>query len=246
MATDPLSTATRATKRNLLVVSIIAITYQAFDVRISKIPIAGLEAAFDPRLFAFLLFALLLYFFFAFCTYYYIDIKNIEETAHQKRGLQRYTQWNQAVAQTEASRLIKRLQKSAPGFQIIEGEPVAGQKLSIVRHPQYSSNDLPTDIDQILHSLRIARPTNPNHPQSVDFIDKHQPLLIPFRGIIRRKLVRAHRHRHLYYLWILTQYRALRFLYFFRNYFLDGLLPIALAITAFDLFDLHWLARIPI
>jgi hypothetical protein len=59
MAVDPLSPATRATKRNLLVASMLAITYRAFDVSIDKIPVAGLSISFDNRVFAFLLIATL-------------------------------------------------------------------------------------------------------------------------------------------------------------------------------------------
>jgi len=250
MATDPLSTATRATKRNLLAVSVIAIAYQAFDVRISKIPLAGLEAVFDPRLFAFLLFALLFYFFVTFCTYYYIDIKNIEQTPHQKFAFERYKEWNQLAARIHASRLLTRLQRNAPGLYIIEGEQLAFQKLSIVRHPQYSTDELPQDVEAILHSYRVSRPANPSRPEGADFIAKHEPLLKPFRHIIHDTLVRFRRRRPLDYLLILVQYHSLRGLYFFRNYFLDGLLPIALGIiafaTLFHLFDLHFLARLPL
>jgi hypothetical protein len=53
---DPLSPATRATKRNLLLASVLAISANAFNVSIDKIPVAGLSITFDDRLFAFLLF----------------------------------------------------------------------------------------------------------------------------------------------------------------------------------------------
>jgi hypothetical protein len=38
--TDPLSTATRTTKRNLLVASLVAITFRAFDISADKIVVA--------------------------------------------------------------------------------------------------------------------------------------------------------------------------------------------------------------
>jgi hypothetical protein len=82
MAVDPLSPATRAAKRNLLSVSVAAITYRAFDVSISRIPLGGLEIAFDNRVFAFLLLVLLLYLIATFALYYFIDIRNIEKPVH--------------------------------------------------------------------------------------------------------------------------------------------------------------------
>ena len=67
---DPLSTATRATKRNLLITSILAISASAFNVKVDKIPVGGLSISFDDHLFAFLLLATLLYFFCTFALYY--------------------------------------------------------------------------------------------------------------------------------------------------------------------------------
>jgi hypothetical protein len=62
VSTDPLSSATRTAKRNLLTAATVAITYSAFDVSISKIPLGGLAIEFDNRVFGFLLMAVLLYF----------------------------------------------------------------------------------------------------------------------------------------------------------------------------------------
>ena len=86
MTTDPLSTATRTAKRNLLATATVAITYSAFDVSISKIPVSGLAIEFDNRVFAFLLIAVLLYFMVTFALYYYIDIRNVDEPRHQRKG----------------------------------------------------------------------------------------------------------------------------------------------------------------
>jgi len=80
---DPLSPATRATKRNLLVASVLAISANVFNVSIDKIPIGGLSITFDDRLFAFLLLIVLIYFLCTFTLYYSIDIKNLEKTDHQ-------------------------------------------------------------------------------------------------------------------------------------------------------------------
>jgi hypothetical protein len=47
---DPLSPATRAMKRNLLIASVVAISANAFKVSIDRIPMEGLSESFDDRL----------------------------------------------------------------------------------------------------------------------------------------------------------------------------------------------------
>src|SRR4051812_6371044 len=88
--TDPLSGATRATKRNLLVASVLGIAANAFRVSVDKIPIAGLSINFDDRLFSFLLLCVLIYFLGTFILYYSIDINNFEKTSHQTESEKRY------------------------------------------------------------------------------------------------------------------------------------------------------------
>src|SRR5436305_1195225 len=81
---DPLTPATRGAKRNLLVASVLAITFKAFDVKVDKIPVAGLSIDFDDRLFSFLLLTTTAYFLVTFVLYYFIDIRNLDTTTHQK------------------------------------------------------------------------------------------------------------------------------------------------------------------
>src|SRR4051794_29488572 len=88
---DPLSPATRATKRNLLIASVLGISANAFNITVDKIPLAGLSINFDDRLFAFLLVIALVYFLGTFVLYYIIDIKNLEVTKHQTAFEDRYT-----------------------------------------------------------------------------------------------------------------------------------------------------------
>src|SRR5262249_10848467 len=82
--TDPLTQATRTTKRNLLAASVVAITFKAFDIVADKIPVAGMTITFDKGVFEFLLVMVLWYFLAAFVLYYYIDIENFPRTAHHE------------------------------------------------------------------------------------------------------------------------------------------------------------------
>ena len=66
MGIDPLSSATRTAKRNLLLVSLAIITVKAFNVTIEQIPLANLSIKFDPGALGFLLTISLLYFLLTF------------------------------------------------------------------------------------------------------------------------------------------------------------------------------------
>src|SRR5882672_9343936 len=108
---DPLSTATRATKRNLLIASVLAISANAFNISIDKIPLAGLSVNFDDRLFAFLLVLTLGYFLCTFVLYYTIDIKNLEATKHQTDTETGYKEKLEDFDFIYAERIRKRLIK---------------------------------------------------------------------------------------------------------------------------------------
>jgi hypothetical protein len=111
---DPLSSATRTAKRNLLVAATVAITYSAFDVSISKIPVGGLAIEFDNRVFSFLLVVVLIYFTATFALYYFIDIRNIEATKHQSDTEIRYRQDREDFWNSHAAAVMTKIGKSLP------------------------------------------------------------------------------------------------------------------------------------
>ena len=82
---DPLSGATRALKRNLLLVSLVAVTFKAFKIKVEHISVAGVNMDFDRGVFEFLILVSLVYFLLTFSLYYYIDIRNVRKTDHQVR-----------------------------------------------------------------------------------------------------------------------------------------------------------------
>ncbi|SHG72113.1 hypothetical protein [Bradyrhizobium erythrophlei] len=117
---DPLSPATRATKRNLLLASVLAISANAFNVSIDKIPVAGLSITFDDRLFAFLLFIVLVYFLCTFVLYYVIDIKNLEETSHQETARKTFERRQNDFKQRFGTIVQKDLQRYVPRKHLIQ------------------------------------------------------------------------------------------------------------------------------
>src|SRR5260370_13448666 len=116
---DPLSTATRATKRNLLAASVLAISANAFNVSVDKIPVGGLSITFDDRLFAFLLLIVLAYFLCTFILYYAIDMNNYEATGHQEKVEKALLQRLVSFSSKYSSKMQADLQKLTTEYRIL-------------------------------------------------------------------------------------------------------------------------------
>ncbi|MFZ0845662.1 MAG: hypothetical protein WAM62_07705, partial [Pseudolabrys sp.] len=83
---DPLSSATRATKRNLLGTSTLSIAIKAFDINIEHVDVLGVEVDAAKGALTFILLAAQIYFLLSFLVYYVVDFLNIEPTPHQERA----------------------------------------------------------------------------------------------------------------------------------------------------------------
>ena len=231
---DPLSSATRATKRNLLVASVLAISANAFNVTVEKIPVGGLSINFDSRLFAFLLLVVLLYFFCTFAVYYTIDIKNAEKTTHQTKSEELYERRVLAFSENFKTNAANSLHRElGPEHSILINESFANRKLN------------PTDKGFYrIHRHRPERSFDPYTPvertQEPELYSKLDPLITRWHARYPRAAA-------------LDQWRAgfmvglVRSTYFIRNYILDGALPIALGCIAilatFGLIDLAWIQK---
>jgi hypothetical protein len=234
---DPVSTATRATKRNLLVVSVLAIAANAFNISIEKIPIAGLSINFDNRLFAFLLLIALVYFLGTFILYYTIDIKNLEKTPHQEESEKAFREHLTGFEQRYAARIQADLRSLAP--------------LNHRFHLTNFADHLRTgEFDNILtyRILGTKAPASPRqglaemsrneNPIVFNSIDKRLKYWID--RFPRAKAWDARRAR--------LTIRGIRLMYLTRNYLVDGALPILLGVVALaavlGYINLHWLQNI--
>jgi hypothetical protein len=235
---DPLSSATRATKRNLLVVSVLGISANAFNISIDKIPLAGLSVNFDDRLFAFLLVITLAYFLCTFVLYYIIDIKNLEATKHQTDTEAGYTKNLEDFDHIYAERIRTRLAKSArPKYDMPDIVDIYGNqfRVAIFRDHQYLVNRL-SSPDAFGNRTRegVARASD------IDLYASLDKLVDVWVG----RMPAAWR-------WYYGKQRLLligtRAMYFTRNYFFDGMLPIVLGffalIAILGHIDLHWIQR---
>lgn len=229
---DPLSSATRTTKRNLLIASVLAISANAFNISIEKIPLAGLSVNFDDRLFTFLLVLTLVYFLGTFVLYYFIDIKNLEPTAHQGETEQRY-QRRLRVFPSQYSEMVRsEIEKLIP----------EGYVLNTTGNVSETGDafDLKYTIRKRANRRLIAGTTDEVLPRT-----EHETV---FSAIDARLAYWTERYPKAF---AKNQRRAratvnsIRTMYFVRNYVVDGALPIVLGLLAVTSvlahMDLHWI-----
>lgn len=231
MALDPLSAATRTEKRNLLALSVVAITFKAFNVKIEKIPFVGLSVDFEQGAFEFLLIIGIIYFGVTFTIYYFIDIRNDRKPDHLIAAEKRYRA-KLDTYRAHASEVLARQMQEQLG-------------------PPYNVNSPTGHLDTALDAAEHDLPFKKKEEDVFFFVgvNRETPL-----GDIRKRgddLVYAalpryrrsfRRYRYLMGMWL----SGVRFLYFVRNYGIDGLLPVVLGAVAllaiYDVISLSWLS----
>jgi hypothetical protein len=256
---DPLSSATRATKRNLLVVSLIAITFKAFNVSVDKLSFVGFTMTFDRGVFEFLMVASLLYLLLTFILYYYIDIRNFPKTLHQ----QRTDDWQANLLDKYTHRYWEDTSKLAESIAI--PSPFTGQITN--RYADYlrslvSKSIWPSNFD-LLKKFGVVPPSAIDVPggeyiqvlkmQGIVHVLSEQEEID--REVIREQLAtfadsRARAFPRRYYLYKMLLWPrtvTVKLAYLVRNYGVDGALPIAaglIAIAALYGFDVSGLSKL--
>jgi hypothetical protein len=249
MATDPLSSATRTAKRNLLLTATVAITYSAFDVSISKIPVGGLAIEFDNRVFAFLLIAVLLYFLVTFALYYFIDIRNVEKTKHQSEKEILYKAARDSFWNRHAASVLKKIGKSLPkgvGYNNANAGQQLGNLFQNTQEPFFDESTIVHMAATMTDVMNFTKePTSRDRQKKPISRDQDPALYEAVEKKLRRAILQYRRKQRVHALMLLPSLYGVRVLYFVRNYLVDGVFPFVLAIFAlaavFQLIDLHWL-----
>jgi hypothetical protein len=214
---DPLSPATRATKRNLLVASVLAISANAFNVSVDKIPVGGLSINFDNRLFAFLLLVVLLYFFCTFVIYYTIDIKNLEKTAHQTSSEELFQRRVNGFSQTYQHKVQKAVQQVlSPEYRVLINDNFSNRKAK--------------PADKSFYRILQRREPPSNDPMREVDRSKEPEMYSKLDALVADWYDRYPRAASWNKRGLLFVIRLVRLTYFTRNYILDGALPVALAL----------------
>lgn len=234
MGIDPLSPATRTTKRNLLLTSGLAITFKAFNVVVEKIPVAGFSINFDARLLNFLLLMGLVYFLITFVLYYFIDIRNFDTTPHQSAAQERF---KRKVADFQEA-YFYRMKASAENLLPKD----VGIHFMLMVHNYF--NDSPS---RAVQSYSIRKGRNPTSGIELGRGD-NPGLYAPIDRLILRRLLRYPAVRERMLILYRIHLSLIELAYLFRNYVLDGALPIVIAIVGFcslyGIINVNWLQKI--
>ena len=248
---DPLTPATRATKRNLLAVSMAAVIYKAFDITADKISVFGLNISFDRGLFGFLLLVMLTYFFVCFILYYYIDIRNRRRLQHELETESWLSQRVAALTHGYWQEGTVRIHELRSGLHCnVDQEYYATLGKWTLGYPtvlrliwRMKKSPVPTkELISVYGSTTPAR--TPDNSRIFTAAEKEETLQEAI------KLIDAHTRRFpLRYLRMkllnLPRLWTVRAAYFLRNYAIDGLLPVLLAVIGvaalFEIIDLHFL-----
>lgn len=250
MSTDPLSAATRTAKRNLLLAAMAGITYSAFDVSISKIPIGNIAIDFDNRVFAFLLVATLLYFLGTFALYYFIDVKNIEQTKHQSDKEKNYRAENALFPQRYAQRTMTRIEKLlAPRIEVSSSSsPRQIEKFLIeMENPQFEVGLVDHFVRSTRHgfNLELTKEKRSDPRRPINLEEDEPELSHKVNAALQHAFDKYLLARRLNIARVAVGLYGVRTIYLIRNYLVDGAFPIALAIVALtsilQLTDLDWL-----
>jgi hypothetical protein len=246
MAVEPLSESTKTAKRNLLVASVLAVTYRAFDVTVDKLPFAGIVIDFNTGVFAFLLTVLLCYFLLTFCVYYFIDIRNLEAPPHQTRSNEQY--WENVedrvqrflhIAKNRADRAI-----DGGDVHVLYTAAMGNLLRQLARTPRAEHEQLILEAaPRTLYELHMRNalssvvqyPARAEEFGNVDTVVNRA--LWDFPDFERGTLLMAK-----------SRLAGMNSIYGFRNYILEGALPIALGVTAilamYQVVPLEWIKHI--
>jgi len=249
---DPLSTPTRAAKRNVLIVALMAITYRAFDVSIKAIPVAGLSIEFDGRVFVFLLLVSLTYFVVTFLLYYFIDIKNIEPSMHELGTDKHFTDRLNYFTSQKEREILAELDKLYAETRIVSSGDLAGLISNVARSKRghfllarASYSKPPIETFSVYKRHKPGQGANtPACMRDASNMGLYRKYALELRKRLRDK-----RRQFLWLRFKLSLPRqSVRAIYFFRNYGTDGFLPIGMAVLAYlclyGAISLDWLRHI--
>jgi hypothetical protein len=246
MPAEPLADATRATKRNFLAASLLAITYNAFSVTIQKMPIAGLDISFDAGAFTFLLIVCTAYLEIAFAVYYWIDMKNLPVTEHQNLLRENFLQRNLTLHKNNLAHIRHSLIAAVPERYMLNVSDVNLAE-AIVRletvFPK-SERTVETWAECVARLVKLA-PKGPIEDMPTEI---SQEFHLRASKILKTEFKRYRKETfQLHFVWA-KHWLPVSAIYIFRNYLLDGLLPFVLGAIAllamFGAINLKWIATL--
>src|ERR1700688_3572079 len=244
---DPLSPATRSTKKGLLIAALAAMTFKGFDVKIHTIDMAGLHIDFDGRVFDFLLVAALAYFLVSFCLYYYIDIRNFSTTKHQDDT----EKWRLGQLGTFANNYLTKVRQELRHLTALDQRFLVTAQFSSVLTQMLKAGNSSAELERLsalakkcfqFQTVEAGAFLSAPLPKDRMELAKQIEIMLEQRA---RQYPRAYsRHRSS----LIPRTVGVRFAYQFRNYWLDGIFPALTGVIGllamFNVVPLRWLSII--
>lgn len=250
MIADPLSSATRTIKRNLLAVSASALLIKLYGVTVNKIPMSGLEMSFDPGVVAFCLVAIITYFLTTFVVYYVADIRVRQNTKREIDSQEKYKGKYELLKHKHAGKINDYLAENYDEKSYNEVKKPAIHDLLSGCERFFGVTRTAMNIEFILSGKIITRKkknvgyVSPIFKQS--FLSHHEAEII--NAHIIRKCSDFKQD-------LLCKKMVWRFAYiletspfWFRNYIIDGAFPIIISIAAisatYGYIDISWVKNL--
>jgi hypothetical protein len=203
---------------------------------------------FDPGVFAFLLMLTIFYFGITFALYYYVDIRNVEETTHEAQTREKTREAIELYISRAATALAKELGSTLPAEHRLSTSHETYEKIvkSVMQMGIRQALLFQLPISPAFFSVSQVSPPNSRNIILTSITHETNPEIFDaIAQTARRELrffwlrVRINRLWHKRVSW------GVKAAYLIRNYFVDGALPIVVAVFAllalYGKVDVHWI-----
>ena len=229
---DPLSPATRAAKRNLLVASMLSITYSAFNVMLGGLFMRDGIKIGDPRAVTFLLVASLAYFLVSFVIYATVDYMNAVATPHQEDVEGGYALARMRTVQQVADRTLRQLQrwinsKYGSGlYDLRGGEEELLERLQLMDEDNWQAGiSLYSHAREVVDKMTLYSWRDRSEVAVSEDRERYSEMI----SLVERALGRFKTYQQFYVIPVLPKLIAVRALYLARDS-MDTVLPPMVAV----------------
>lgn len=245
MASEPLSAATRATKRNLLLASAAVVLIKVFHISLKNVSLLGGTLATEPGTVLFALTMATLYLLGSFLIYYRADMRSLDKTDLEVAVDDYYSRQVQSLrdmAWGEVTRYFNSLEGKGDDISLIGG-------ISYLIESESVFAKIDVSLIRRMHQQKLYVVLNNFNPN--DSVDRFEKVYLTNQAWLEFEM---------WFVKYLKDYRwavmarkiplALKAarkksIFMFRTYMWDGLLPVSFGIlalaAAYDLVDLAWI-----
>lgn len=250
MATDPLSSATRTNKRNLIAAASAVILLKTYSGKVEKLPVGGVTFRIEPGAVMFALVVTVAYFLTTFAMYYWIDLKDNKPIEYEVSLRKWYDKALHNYRISKGSRLEKEIRK-----KLSLGQDVIFQHSfteTLFFNYGWRALRLPRSFtrkqNELGYPVKFGRSLSPVLSEITRLNEEQNKLLDQMDAIIYFSLFAYRMTYPFRQIQFFITYATKKSVFIIRNYFFDGILPLALGVAAlsaaYDLVPLDWLKEL--